>query len=282
MFEALAARGEGAFIPFVMLGDPSAADTPAVLDALVAGGADALELGIPFSDPVADGPTIQAAATRALAAGVTPERCWSLLAGFRQRHPTVPVGLLVYANLVVGGGSEGMPGFYRRAADAGVDSVLVADVPALEALPFAQAARAAGVAPVLLAPPDAARERLTRIARLGAGYTYVLTRAGITGAREDLSFHQHRQQRLLATLRELGAPPPVFGFGISRPEHVRQALGTGAAGAISGSALVALLAQEGTAEPGLTRLRERVAALKEATRGDDSRSEGSRKNNCPF
>jgi tryptophan synthase alpha chain len=263
MFATLARRREGALIPFVMLGDPGEAEGTAVLDALVAGGADALELGIPFSDPIADGPTIQAAACRALAAGITPARCWRLLAAFRERHPTVPVGLLVYANLVV---SKGVEAFYRRAADAGVDSVLVADVPALEALPFVQAARRAGVAPVLLAPPDATPERLARISRLGAGYTYVLTRSGITGAREGLAFHQQRQQHLLATLRNAGAPPPVFGFGISNPEHVRQALATGAAGAICGSALVALLAGEGTTPAGLALLQHQVAALKAATR----------------
>lgn len=260
VFAALAARKEGAFVPFAMLGDPEPEASLAVLEALVAGGADALELGIPFSDPIADGPVIQAASQRALAAGTTPEVCWDLLARFRARHPDVPVGLLVYANLVA---HKGPGDFYGRAAAAGVDSVLVADVPTFEAPPFAAAARRAGVAPVLLAPPDASDERLALIARLGAGYTYVLTRAGITGARQDLAFHH---QRLLATLAAAGAPPAVFGFGISRPEHARAAIATGAAGAISGSAVVALLARAGAGPEGLAQVRSFVSELKAATR----------------
>ncbi len=260
LFARLADAKEGAFIPFAVLGDPDAQTTPAVLDALVAGGADALELGIPFSDPVADGPTIQEASQRALAAGVTPDRCWELLTTFRARHPAVPVGLLVYANLVV---HRGIDDFYGRAAASGVDSVLVADVPALEAAPFVQAAAQAGVAPVLLAPPDAAPERLADIAHLGAGYTYVLTRAGITGARQDVTFHH---QAVLETLAKADAPPPVFGFGISLPEHVRRALQTGAAGAISGSAVVKLLRDRGAGPEGLAAVTRFVADLKAATR----------------
>ena len=136
MFDRLA--GEGAFGAFVMLGDPGLAESAAILDVLVEGGADMIEVGIPFSDPVADGPVIQAAGTRALVAGVTPVDCFDLIAGFRTRHPGVPVGILTYANLVV---ARGRDAFYARAAEAGTDSVLVADVPLLEAEPFAASAR---------------------------------------------------------------------------------------------------------------------------------------------
>lgn len=232
MFAALRERGEGAFVPFVMLGDPDLERSLEVVRALIEGGADALELGIPFSDPVADGPTIQAAAQRALAAGVTPGDCWELLEQIRAGAAGTPIGLLVYANLVVGRGRET---FYRRAAQAGVDSVLVADVPTLEAEPFCAAAREQGVAPVLIAPINIDEPRLRRVAELGAGYTYVVTRAGVTGADETVSLPSELPKRLAA----LNAPPSVFGFGISRPEHVRAALAAGAAGAISGSAVVA-------------------------------------------
>jgi tryptophan synthase alpha chain len=137
---------QGAFGAFVMLGDPDLGTSAAILDALVEGGADMLEVGIPFSDPVADGPTIQAAADRALRRGVTPAACFKLLAAFRERHPQVPVGVLTYANIVL---ARGRDAFYRACAAAGVDSVLVADAPVIEAEPFAAAARAHGIAPVL-------------------------------------------------------------------------------------------------------------------------------------
>nr|MDP8995007.1 tryptophan synthase subunit alpha [Pseudomonadota bacterium] len=168
MFDRLRRRGEGAFGAFVMIGDPDLATSAAILDALVEGGADMVELGIPFSDPIADGPVIQAAADRALAAGVTPGDCFRLLAAFRARHPGVPVGILTYANLVL---ARGRDRFYRATAEAGIDSVLVADVPVLEAAPFVEAARAQGIAPVLIAAQNTPAATLRRIAGLGEGYT---------------------------------------------------------------------------------------------------------------
>jgi len=230
-FAELAAAGRGAFIPFTVLGFPDAVRCEAHLD-LLAAHADALELGIPFSDPVADGPTIQRAATAALQAGATPARCLALVARLRERHPALPIGLLVYANLVV---SRGLQRFYADVAAVGADSVLVADVPSEEGTPFAAAARAAGVAPVFIASPNAAAAAHDRIAALGAGYTYVLTRAGVTGVERDAGTPA---TALLAALGARQAPPPVLGFGISRPEQVRAGIEAGAAGVISGSAVV--------------------------------------------
>lgn len=231
-YDAVFARGRGAFCPFVMLGDPDLETSARILDALVEGGADMVEVGIPFSDPIADGPVIQAAALRALERGVRPSDCLRLLAGFRARHPEVPVGILTYANLVM---ARGRDAFYAAAAKAGADSVLVADVPLFEARPFAAAARAHGVEPVLIAAANTPLPRIAEIARLGGGYTYCVARAGVTGADEEIRLGH---EEMLGTLRDEGAPPPVFGFGISRPEHVRAALDAGAAGAISGSAVV--------------------------------------------
>lgn len=259
MFERLRAAGEGAFGAFVMLGDPGIEETGAILDALVEGGADMIEVGIPFSDPVADGPTIQAAAERALAQGVTTADCFALLKAFRARHPQVPVGVLTYANLVLARGREA---FYRAAADAGVDSVLVADVPAFEAEPFVQSARSHGIAPVLIAAANTPEMTLRRIAQLGEGYTYCVARAGVTGAETEM---QLDHGGLFATLEREGAPPPVLGFGISRPDHVRAALAAGAAGVISGSAIVRLIARDGAdAVPAVTAF---VAEMRAACRG---------------
>jgi len=252
-YDRIFGRNEGVFGAFVMLGDPDLAASAAILDELVAGGADMIEVGIPFSDPIADGPVIQAAAVRALGAGVRPADCFALLRALRARHPDVPVGILTYANLVL---ARGRDAFYRAAREAGADSVLAADVPLIEAAPFVAAARAWGIAPVLIAAANTPPERLRRIARLGAGYTYCVARPGVTGADEKVRF-DHRE--MLDILRAAGAPPPVFGFGIARPDHVRAALEAGAAGVISGSAIVERVAR---GEP----VRGFVEAMKAATR----------------
>src|SRR5690348_6812197 len=157
MFERL--NGRGAFGAFLMLGDPDLETSARLLDAVVEGGADMVELGIPFSDPVADGPVIQAAAQRALAAGVRVGDCFELIAAFRARYPDVPVGILTYANLVMA-----RPGFMRDAAEAGADSLLIADVPALEAEPIARAMEQSGIEPVLIAAAKTPEATVGRIA----------------------------------------------------------------------------------------------------------------------
>jgi len=254
MFERLATHSEGAFGAFLMLGDPDLPTSAALLDALVEGGADLIEVGIPFSDPIADGPVIQAAAVRALRAGTRVDDCFRLLREFRERHRDVPVGILTYANLLAARGRER---FCADAADAGVDSLLVADVPSLEAEPYAEAARAAGIDLVMIAAPNTPGQTLTRIARLSSGYTYCVARAGVTGVRDELAL---AHEQLFAQLRNLGAPPPVLGFGISTPDHVRAALAAGASGVICGSAIVRM------ASDGPAAVAAFVREMKQATR----------------
>jgi tryptophan synthase alpha chain len=239
MFEGCAARGEGVFGAYLMIGDPNAERSATLLDALVEGGADMVELGIPFSDPVADGPVVQAAGERALRAGVRTADCLRILAAFRRRHPHIPIGILTYANIVA---ARGVAMFAEDLASAGVDSLLVADVPSLEAEPYAAAARQAGIDLVMIAAPNTPRAALARIARLSSGYTYCVARPGVTGARSTLKLDH---ESLFEALRELGAPPPIIGFGISRPGQVRRAIAAGAAGAVSGSALVDVVANGG-------------------------------------
>ncbi|MGH7559415.1 MAG: tryptophan synthase subunit alpha [Gemmatimonadales bacterium] len=261
MFARLEAVDEGAFIPFVTLGDPDPGRSLAVVRILAESGADALELGLPFSDPIADGPVIQAAAGRALGAGVRRTDCWAILRRVRDGHPDLPLGLLVYANLVL---HRDPAAFYGEASSAGVDSVLVADLPVAESAAAADAARRAGIAPVFIAPPNADELRLQAIARTGSAYTYVTSREGVTGADERL---RRNQSALISRLRALGAPPPVLGFGIAQPDHVRAALAMGAAGAISGSAVVRRIAEHLHDESRmLSAVRMFVADMKEATR----------------
>jgi len=234
-FADLKAKNEGAFIPFVTIGDPNAEQSFEVIKTLIDAGADALELGIPFSDPSADGVTIQMAALRAINAGTTTDTCIDIIAKIREYAPNIPIGLLLYGNLIF---ARGLDKFYADMAQAGVDSVLIADLPIRECAPFKAAALKHGIAPIFIAPPNASEESLQKVAENGSGYTYVLSRAGVTGAETKAAMPANA---LIETLEKYKAAPPVLGFGISAPEQVKEALLAGAVGAISGSAVVKII-----------------------------------------
>ncbi|NLU63555.1 tryptophan synthase subunit alpha [Rhodococcus sp. HNM0563] len=231
MFSRLETAREAALIPYFVVGDPSPERFLELVDIAVRSGADALELGIAFSDPLADGPTIQAAAGRVLASGVTAEDSLDLVSAVRRAHPDLPIGLLVYANIV-----ENIPGFAQRCVDAGVDSLLVPDAPLEEHLP---AAEADGIRRVYILPPNADQQVIDAVASRSEGYVYVTSRAGVTGASATVSEHIGMH---LPGLRERESAPPVLGFGISSPEQVNQAVDAGFAGVIVGSAIVSLVA----------------------------------------
>lgn len=261
MFAALEQRNEVAFVPFLVLGDPEVDTSCELVRALVRGGADALELGIPFSDPVADGPVIQAAATRALSGGTRTHDAWFILRTIRAEYPDIPIGLLVYANLVLHRTAEE---FYASARDAGVDSVLVADLPLREAAAVDCIAALHGIAPVHIAPPNADAERISAIAGASRGYVYVTSRPGVTGIDDRL---HTESAALIAQLRRCGAPPALLGFGISRPEHVAMARQLGAAGAISGSAVVRRIERNLDTRPTMiTEVENFVREMKRADR----------------
>lgn len=228
LFAQLNDRREGAFVPFVTLGDPGIEQSLKIIDTLIDAGANALELGVPFSDPLADGPTIQNANLRAFAAGVTPAQCFEMLALIREKHPTIPIGLLMYANLVF---NNGIDAFYARCEQVGVDSVLVADVPVEESAPFRQAALRHNIAPIFICPPNADDDLLRQVASYGRGYTYLLSRSGVTGAENRGALPLHH---LIEKLKEYHAAPALQGFGISSPEQVSAAVRAGAAGGFHG------------------------------------------------
>ncbi|MFC2598126.1 MAG: tryptophan synthase subunit alpha, partial [Actinomyces massiliensis] len=184
MFARLADAGRGAFVPFVMVGDPTPAISEAVIEALIDGGADALELGIPFSDPVADGPTIQRAHVRALEAGADFSACLEVVSRVRERHPGLPIGMLIYGNVPF---AVGLAEFYTRCADAGIDSVLLPDVPVRESPAFSAAAEAAGIDAVYIAPPSSSAQTLDAVAASSRGYVYAVSRVGVTGTEQASS-----------------------------------------------------------------------------------------------
>lgn len=242
----------GIFMPFWMLGDPDLETCFERISTLVDNGADALELGIPFSDPVADGPVIQRAAMRALAAHANLEACFELLARIRSKYPQIPISLLTYANLAI---CKSEDWFYGECAKAGVDAVLLADVPTLEAEYFCRIATKHNIDPVLIGTPNMSDAQMAIVAKWSKGYVYGVTRAGVTGADDKINLSS---KALIEKLKKAGAPQVILGFGISKSEHVRQALLEGAAGAISGSAVVQL----GMEHP--EKLGDFVRAMKQA------------------
>jgi len=194
---------------------------------------------------------------RALRAGVRVADCFALIAGLRQRHPDIPIGILTYANLLA---ARGEARFMADAVAAGADSILIADVPSLEAAPYSALAKAAGIDLVMVAAPNTPPAVVAKIADFTGGYTYCVARGGVTGTRADLNLDH---VGLFDSLASHGAPPPVLGFGISTPAHVRQALGAGAKGVISGSAIVKLVTEPDAA----TQIETFVRAMKAATTG---------------
>ncbi len=235
LFKDLNRKQQGAFVPFVTIGDPSPEISLRIMHTLVESGADALELGIPFSDPLADGPTIQAANLRALSQNVTPDIAFQLIHQLRQQHPHIPIGLLVYANLVF---SNGIENFYAKCQQAGVDSVLIADVPLHESAPFIAAAQKYTIAPIFICPPHAEASFIAQLKPYAQGYTYLLSRAGVTGSDTKATMPL---PEVIHALTQQQLPPALLGFGISQPEHVKAALDAGAKGAISGSAIVKII-----------------------------------------
>jgi tryptophan synthase alpha chain len=232
--DVFAHRDQAALIPFFVLGDPDYETSLAVLKAAIDAGADILELGIPFSDPIADGPTIQKADIRALAAGMTCPRALDLIRAVKD-YADIPVGLLMYYNLICHYGPDR---FYRDAAAAGVNSVLVADVNVDDAEEVAVPARAAGLDTVFMATPVSTAERIDKVAAASTGFIYTVSLLGVTGARSELS---DTIAGLVQRIKAATDVPVCVGFGISKPEHAAAVADAGADGVIIGSRIVRMI-----------------------------------------
>ena len=234
--DIFANRKQAALIPFFVLGDPDYETSLAVIKAAIDAGADVLELGIAFSDPIADGSTIQKADIRALAAGMNCQRALALICEIKD-YADIPIGLLMYYNLVY---HCGVDRFYRDAAAAGVNSVLVADVSIDHADEVIGPASAAGLDTVFMATPNASAERLQRIAEKTTGFVYAVSLLGVTGSRDELS---GSVEGLVGSIKAMTSVPVCVGFGISKPEHAAAVAATGADGVIIGSRVVQCIEQ---------------------------------------
>ncbi|OGF53060.1 MAG: tryptophan synthase subunit alpha [Candidatus Fraserbacteria bacterium RBG_16_55_9] len=251
----LNARGEGVLIGHLMAGDPDLVKGSEYARALIAGGLDVLELGIPFSDPMADGPTLQAAGTRALKAGTTPTAIFELVKGLRREAP-IPIVLMTYYNPVLSIGEET---FLKRSLEAGVDGVIVSDLPVEEAASFITHARRHRIDTIFLATPETPDERLKTIASETIGFLYIISRKTADQMSVNASL-----ETLIRRIRALVLPelPIAVGFGISHPAQVGAAIRAGAQGVIVESVLAERIATGSSPE----QLREFVQALKADTR----------------
>lgn len=252
VFARLRSHGRAAFMPFVVAGDPDLHTTARAVQTLADAGADLIELGVPFSDPVADGPTNQRAYQRALAGGTTLAHVLDLVRSLRGRLE-LPITLLSYYNLLL---QYGPAAFCGHAVDAGVDGVVVPDLPPDEADELIDPARAAGLDTIFLLAPTSTEARIRLVAERSTGFIYGVSLAGVTGIREQLS---GEVETLVGRIRAHTPLPICVGFGVSTPEQARQ-VGAVADGVIVGSAIVALLERA----DGLTRLRELAQSLRRA------------------
>lgn len=233
LFENLKRDGRKGLIAYLTVGDPSPERTPALVAALVRGGADLIELGVPFSDPIADGPVIQAAGDRALKAGTTLARVLQVAAEIRSKSE-VPLLLFTYLNPVVRYGLERLA---KDAAAAGIDGCLLTDASVEEAQEYVGAMQRHGLDTVFLAAPTSTERRLRLVAQYSTGFVYLVSRTGVTGERENLS---NAVAPLVAAVRAVTDLPLAVGFGISKPEHVAE-LGKQVEAVVVGSAIVRLI-----------------------------------------
>jgi tryptophan synthase alpha chain len=255
-FKTLATQGRTALIPFITAGDPHPDQTLPLMQALVAGGADIIELGVPFSDPMADGPTIQRASERALAHGMSLRRVLALVSAFRRDNSRTPVVLMGYANPVE---AYGIGAFARDAAAAGVDGVLVVDYPPEECAGFSATMKGAGIDPIFLLAPTSSEKRFAEVAKMGSGYIYYVSLKGVTGsAKLDLDEVAAR----IPLIRDKVGMPVGVGFGI-RDGAAAARIGVVADAVVIGSRIIEEI--EG-APPGeaAARVRDFVSGIRAA------------------
>jgi len=257
-FSELRARGERALIPFLTAGDPNLPTTEALVLAIAKAGADLIEIGVPFSDPLAEGPTIQRSSERALKSGTTLRRVFGLIKNLREKIDQ-PLVLMGYANVFLAMGERN---FADAARDVGVDGVITVDLPPEEDPLFFESLIEHGIDPILLASPTTSDSRLALLAEQTRGFLYYVSLTGVTGARKQIAAGI---EEAVSRIRRISDIPVCVGFGLSTPEQVAE-IGRFADGAVVGSALVDIIEAAETPGPAISSASEFVATLKQALR----------------
>jgi tryptophan synthase alpha chain len=256
-FEELKGRGERALVCFVTAGDPSLEDLPGILETLAEAGSDLVEVGIPFSDPIADGPTIQASSQRALDRGVTPQAILDVIAPLASSLP--PLVLMGYTNTAM---RHGFDAFAKRASEAGASGVILSDMIPEEAHGWRKAASAHGLDTIFLIAPTSTADRIRLATEASSGFVYCVSRTGVTGAANEVP---PEVVGVVQTVKSVSNLPVCVGFGISKPQHVAMVCRV-ADGAVVGSALVDLLATRWNGGKGAVEVAKFVSSLKAATK----------------
>ncbi len=254
VFKTLAANGKKGLIPFVTAGDPDPQQTVSIMHALVESGADVIELGVPFSDPMADGPVIQRASERALAKGMNLDQCLKMVQSFRTLNQHTPVVLMGYANPIE---RMGIKKFTTQALSSGVDGVLVVDYPPEECIEFSDELKAVGISPIFLLAPTSSAQRIASVAKASSGYIYYVSLKGVTGASH---LNAADVATMTQTIRAQTSTPLAIGFGIRDAQSACKLSQSGDA-VVIGSKLVQIL-EESPGDTGLQSLKDFIHEIR--------------------
>jgi tryptophan synthase alpha chain len=265
MFQEVKNRGEGAFIPFTVAGDPDFETSLQIVKQYVDNGADALEIGFPFSDPVADGPSVQAADIRSLNSGMTIEKCFKFIEKIR-KFTSIPIGILVYYNLIY---KMGLEEFYRNAKKSGINGILAADLPPEESNDAVDMAKKYKIDQIFMVAQTTSNERIYEIVKRCSGFVYVVAIMGVTGARSDI---KKSTLELIKRVKNHTKLPLAVGFGISQPEHVRDVIKSGSDGAIVASAIIDVITENlEDMDTGMDIIGSFCKELKDSTKYNNSK-----------
>ncbi|MGB8233520.1 MAG: tryptophan synthase subunit alpha [Methanobacterium sp.] len=265
MFQEVKNRGEGAFIPFTVAGDPDFETSLQIVRQYIDNGADALEIGFPFSDPVADGPSVQAADIRSLNSGMTTEKCFEFIKMIRE-FTSIPIGVLVYYNLIY---KMGLEEFYQKAKRSGINGILAADLPPEESNDAVEMAKKYKLDQIFMVAQTTNNKRIYEIMKRCSGFVYVVAVMGVTGVRSDL---KKSSVELIKRVKNHTKLPLAVGFGISKQEHVEDVIKSGADGAIVASAIIDVITDNlEDMDKGMDVIGSFCKELKDSTKHNNSK-----------
>ncbi|MFY9637941.1 MAG: tryptophan synthase subunit alpha [Methanobacterium sp.] len=265
MFQEVKNRGEGAFIPFTVAGDPDFETSLQIVRQYIDNGADALEIGFPFSDPVADGPSVQAADIRSLNSGMTTEKCFEFIKKIRE-FTSIPIGVLVYYNLIY---KMGLEEFYQKAKRSGINGILAADLPPEESNDAVDMAKKYKLDQIFMVAQTTNNKRIYEIMKRCSGFVYVVAVMGVTGVRSDL---KKSSVELIKRVKNHTKLPLAVGFGISKQEHVEDVIKSGADGAIVASAIIDVITDNlKDMDKGMDVIGSFCKELKDSTKHNNSK-----------